>query len=59
MTDEHFHQLLQLLVDKPMANMQLSIFTGEEGEEDLLSWLNKFELKALTIIGLKKSRIVP
>lgn len=53
MTDEHFHQLLQLLVDKPMANMQLSIFTGEEGEEDLLSWLNKFELIALTIIGLK------
>ena len=53
MTDQHFHQLLQLLVDKPMANMQPSIFTGEEGEEDLLSWLNKFELIALTIIGLK------
>ena len=45
MTVEQLRQLLQALVDKPMRNTQLSIFTGVEGE-DILSSLNKSELIA-------------
>ena len=33
MVDEQFRQLLQALVDKPITNMQPSIFTGAEGED--------------------------
>ena len=43
MTNEQLRQLLQVFVDKPVVNMQPSIFTGVEGEE-MLSCLNKFEL---------------
>ena len=45
MTGKQFRQLLQELADKPTTNIQPSIFTGAEGE-DILSWLNKFELIA-------------
>ena len=34
MTDDQFWQYLQALVDKPITNMQSSIFTGAE-EEDI------------------------
>ena len=43
MTNEQLRQLLQVFVDKPVVNMQPSIFTGVEGK-DMLSCLNKFEL---------------
>ena len=43
MAEEQFRQLLQALVDKPITNIQPSIFTRAEGE-DILSRLNKLEL---------------
>ena len=48
-------QLVQLI--KPIANMQASIFAVAKGE-DILSWLNKFDLIAAKISGLKKSKVI-
>ena len=45
MAEEQFWQLLQALVDKTNRNMRPSIFARAE-EEEILPWLNKFELAA-------------